>query len=377
MPRRFSPANTEFAGDAAPFCVIVLENRGHSVKADKVKAVKFSTILKWVGYATAILSLIFGVRELVKIISDRFESHRKVVALLVTEDVELKGRDYASAWQTLEQASKSEPDSAKVRLAQENLAMAWLENIHVREKQEWSSIVDKLEPVLTRGIASTKDSQRSADLLAHVGWCYFLRTRDGIFGMDPADAYSRAVQKDPNNPYAEAMWGHWTLWNGGKLGEASKHFAAGLVSGRRREFVRDLQCAAVSERHEDECEDEMLRIANAIRQEHGTIDEHTADGIFFIYYSRAMRENPVSNPLLHVLAPADHIATFHWLFDSMDFDEWKSLERACYLAMLQEVAGQREEALANYRMIHSKSAKRPGSLADAAAAGIKRLSSGH
>jgi hypothetical protein len=342
-----------------------------------VKAVKFSTILKWVGYATAILSLIFGVRQLVKMVSDRLESHRKVDALLVTEDVELKGRDYASAWRTLEQASKLQPDSAKVHLAQENLAMDWLENIRVREKQEWSSIVDKLEPVLTRGMASTRDSQRSADLLAHVGWCYFLRTRDGIYGMNPAGAYARAVEKDPNNPYAEAMWGHWTLWNGGKVSEASKHFSAGLVSGRHRDFVRGMQCAAVSECQEDQCDEEMMRVANAIRLEHGSVETHIADKIWFIYQVRVIRENPVSNSFLQVLAPAEQIATFRWLYDSIDFDEWKSLQRRCYLAMLQEVAGQREEALANYRIVHSKAAKRPGSLADAAEAGIKRLSPVH
>jgi hypothetical protein len=340
-----------------------------------VKAVKFSTILKWVGYATAILSLVFGVRQVVKMVSDRIESHRKVDALLITEDLELKGRDYASAWRTLEQASKLQPDAAKVHLAQENLAVAWLEDIRVREKQEWSSIVDKLEPVLTRGIASTKDSQRSADLLAHVGWCYFLRTRDGVFGMDPAGAYGRAVEKDPNNPYAEAMWGHWILWNGGKLSEASKHFSAGLVTGRHRDFVRNLQCAAISERQDDEFDEELMRIANAIRLEHGSVEADIPDKISFIFYSKVLRSDPVSNPLLHVLAPAEQIATFHWLFDSIDYDEWKSLQRTCYLAMLQEVAGQREEALASYRMIHSKTTKRPGSLADAADAGIKRLSS--
>src|SRR5207245_6331700 len=126
-------------------CDIVLGRWGTAVKA-----IKFSTILKWVGYATAILSLIFGVRQLVKSVSDRIESHRKVDALLITEDVELKGRDYSSAWRSLDQASQLAPDSAKVRLAQENLAMAWLENIRVREKQEWSSIVDKLEHVLDR-----------------------------------------------------------------------------------------------------------------------------------------------------------------------------------------------------------------------------------
>jgi len=138
-----------------------------------VKTIKFSTVLKWVGYLTATLSLIFGVHELVKLVSDRIESRRKVDALLISEDVELKGRDYASAWHTLEQDSQLEANSAKVHLAQENLAMAWLEDIHLRENEKFSDIPERLEPVLTRGIASTMNSQRSADLHAHIGWSYF------------------------------------------------------------------------------------------------------------------------------------------------------------------------------------------------------------
>lgn len=342
-----------------------------------MSAIKFSTVLKWVGYATAILSLIFGLRELVKLISDRVESHRKVDALLISEDVELRGRDYASAWRTLDQASQVEPNSSKVHLAQENLAMAWLEDIHVRENEKFSDIAEKLEPVLTRGIASTKDTQRSADLLAHIGWSYFLRSRENVFGLDPAGAYAKAAGQDKNNPYAEAMWGHWILWNHGKLSEASQHFASALVSGRQRDFVRRLQFAALSDCPSDECDEETIRVANDVRKENGTIDPDAVGGIFFIYYRKILSSSPASVHFLAAVPPGEHVATFHWLFDSADFDESKSLQRMCYLAKLQEAAGQREEALTNYRLIHAKTAKRPGSLADAADAGIKRLSSAH
>jgi len=152
-----------------------------------VKASKFSTILKWVGYATAILSLLAGIREAVKLIADRVETRRKGDALLSSQDMEMKERDYWSAWRTLDQASQLSPDSAKVHVTQENLAMVWLENIRLRENEEFSDITEKLEPVLARGVASTKEPQKSADMLAHLGWSYFLRTRDGLSGIDPAD----------------------------------------------------------------------------------------------------------------------------------------------------------------------------------------------
>jgi tetratricopeptide (TPR) repeat protein len=342
-----------------------------------VNAIKFSTILKWVGYATAILSLVFGLHQLIKLVSDRVESHRKVDALLISEDVELKGRDYASAWRTLEQASQLEPNSTKVHVSQENLAMAWLDDIHLRENEKFSDIAEKLEPVLTRGITSTKESQRSADLLAHIGWSYFLHSRDGVFGLDPAGVYSKAAAQDKNNPYAEAMWGHWILWNHGKLSDATQHFSSALVSGRQRDFVRLLQFAALFNCPTDECDEEIIRVANDVRKEHGTVDPHSVDRTFSIYYRKVFSLSPESTHFLRSVPPAEHLATFRWLFDGLDFDDSKSLLRMCYLATLQEAAGQREEALANYRTIRSKTFKYKGSLLDTADAGIKRLSNAH
>jgi hypothetical protein len=342
-----------------------------------VKNINFSTILKWVGYTTAILSLIFGIRELFKLVSDRVEARRKVDELLVAEEVELKSLDYASAWRSLDQASQVQPNSEKVRHAQENVAMAWLEDVHLREGEKFSDIAAKLEPVLTRGLASSKDSQRAGDLLAHIGWAYFLRSRDSVFGLDPAGDYSQAVDKDPNNPYAEAMWGHLILWNHGKLGDASKHFSAALVSGRHRDFVRSMQFAALFNCPNDECNEEIIRVANDVRKEHGEVEADDRGKIFFIYYRKMLLTKSESRQFLNVVPPAEHLATFRWLFDGLDLDESKSLQRKCYLAEIQEAAGQKEEALANFRAVRSNAANYHGALVDAANDGIKRLSAVH
>ncbi|HEV1994338.1 MAG TPA: hypothetical protein VGR03_08410 [Candidatus Acidoferrum sp.] len=339
-----------------------------------MSAIKSSKILKWVGFATAILSLFFGVRELIKLVSDRIESHRKVDAFLISEDVEMKGRDYASAWRTLEQASQLQPNSAKVHLAQENLAMAWLDDVHLRENEKFSDIAERLEPALTRGIASTKDSQRSADLLAHIGWSHFLRSREGVFGLDPAGVYSKAAGQDKNNPYAEAMWGHWILWNHGKLSDALQHFSTALVSGRQRDFVRRLQLAALFNCPNDDCAEEIIRVANDVRKEHGTVDPDAVNRIFSNYYNRIFSSSLAPNRILIAVPAAEHVATFRWLFDGLDFDESKSMLRMGYLATLQEAAGQREEALASYRAVRAMTPKPRGLLSDAADAGIKRLS---
>src|SRR6185436_3058403 len=46
------------------------------------------SVLKWIGVATAILSLIAGIRALTKPASDRAEARRKVEALLASERIQ-------------------------------------------------------------------------------------------------------------------------------------------------------------------------------------------------------------------------------------------------------------------------------------------------
>lgn len=341
-----------------------------------MKAGTLPKILKWVGYGTAILSLIAGLGKIAKVISDRVEARRNIRALLSSEEVQRQGGDYGSAWRSLEQASQINPNSAEVRDARENLAMEWLENIQVLGDEKFSDITQKLEPVLTRGVVSSKSAPRKADLQAHVGWTYFLISREGRGGLDPAEAYARAVQMDRNNPYAEAMWGHWALWNGCNLSDAGRHFSSALASGRQRGFVRRMQLSALLDCSDDESDNEIVRVLNAMRKEQGSVDQYTRDHVFFIYYTKIVPPRPETTPFINAVPPGEHVATFRWLFDGADLNESKTLERSCYLAVLQEAAAQRDQALANYRLVRSKITN-PNvypSLWQAAATGIQRLS---
>ncbi len=135
-----------------------------------MKAGTLRKILKRVGYGTAILSLVAGLGKIAKVISDRVEARRNIRALLSSEEVQRQGGDYGSAWRSLEQASQINPNSTEVLDARENLAMEWLENIRVLGDEKFSDITQKLEPVLTRGVVSSKSGPRKADLQAHVGW---------------------------------------------------------------------------------------------------------------------------------------------------------------------------------------------------------------
>ena len=330
-------------------------------------------ILKWIGYVTAVLTLIAGIRGLQTLISGKVESHRKTDSLLASEQLQFRARDYESAWQTLEQAAQTGADAEKVRDARETLAMEWLENIRTQDTQKFSDIVKKLDPVLTSGAAAAKTPQHKADLLAHLGWSYFLRGRDGMTGIDPAQTYADAIHEDPDNPYAQAMWGHWILWNSRQPAAAAPHFESALRSGRQRDFVRHLQLIALLNGQNQACNQETARVLNAIRKENGSVDEDTRQRLFNLY-SEELVSSDDSAAFIHAVAPAEHLVTFHWLFDRLALSESAAVSRSFETALLQEAAGQRTEALASFQSVNTLLDGHSGTLLTKTQAAMHRLS---
>ena len=114
---------------------------------------RLAKILKWVTAGTAVLSLIFGVRTLTNILSERRAKEQQVVELLGTAQLQREGRDYASAWASLEQAAGIKGDDERVRRLQEDVAMNWLRDIRGDAgPSPFTRIVDQVTPVLNRGI---------------------------------------------------------------------------------------------------------------------------------------------------------------------------------------------------------------------------------
>jgi hypothetical protein len=330
-------------------------------------------VLKWIGYVTAVLSLIAGIRGLQTLISGKIESRQKTDSLLASEQLQLHAHDYASAWQTLEQAAQTGEEVEKLRDLRETLAMEWLENIHVQDTQKFSDIVKNLTSVLTSGAAAAKTPQHKADLLAHLGWSYFLRGRDGMTGIDPALTYADAIREDPDNPYAQAMWGHWILWNSRQPVAAAPHFESALRSGRRRDFVRHLQIVALLNGQNQTCDQEIARVLNAIRKENGSIDEDIRQRLFNLYNEELISSDD-SAVFIKAIVPAEQLLTFHWLFDRLDLSKSAAVSRSFEIALLQEAAGQRAEALASFESVNTLLGGRPGTLLTKTRAAIRRLS---
>jgi hypothetical protein len=317
---------------------------------------RLATVLKWVGGATAVLSLIFGIRQLTLLISDVRDRQHQVTESIATAELQREARDYESAWESLAKAAELRANEPEVRAAQEDLAMAWLDNIRGSQgPTPFTAIVDQLVPVMSRGVVAAEGS-RKADLIAHLGWADFLRWRDGQRSLEPGERYRQALAVDSDNVYAHAMLAHWTLWNGGSLEDANGHFATALRSGRERPYVRRLQLAALANRRDGHSDLEMLRVANDMRKGNEPIGPDARDRVWNTYYGRFVSSSGDDSiePLFAAAPPAEQVATYRWVFQNSGYVESKGFLYDYVLARLQDAAGQDAEALASYRSVRSK-----------------------
>jgi hypothetical protein len=312
------------------------------------------TVLKLVGGVTAVLSLVFGLTQLVDMVSGHRQRDRQVKELLRTSGMEQQARDYSAAWNSLEEADRLTKGGHEVRTAQESLAMDWLENVRLSsDQQRFSDVVGKVTPVLDRA-ASTAQGVRKADLLAHLGWAEFLRSRDGVSAATPDHYYQQALKIDPQNAYAHAMLGHWILWNGGRVSEAREQFSFALAAGPRRDCVRALQLSGYENVHTGEARMELIRVVNDMRKNGEPVDPHTRSALWIVYDGDLDPQSAQRQQLLTALPPEEQLATFGWLFDTADFDSSRIWIREFYRAILQEAAGQRAQALQTLLSVRAK-----------------------
>jgi tetratricopeptide (TPR) repeat protein len=331
------------------------------------------SLTAWVGSLTALFSLIAGIYGGWAFVSGQIEKHRTVNRLLAAEREQLRRSDYEPAWNTLAQAAAIDAKSARVQQAQEDVAMQWLDHISTSGDETFASITEKLEPILTRGATSAKSPQRQADLLAHIGWSYFLRGREVPSSPDPEPVYRDALLKDAANPYAHAMWGHWILWNHQGLAKADEQFAAALAAPRPalRPYVRSMQLSALQNEGSLESAEEIIRVANDMRKEHADLDPHWPHAILNIYSAYIVSPNEHKAAFLSAVSPADHLDTFDWLARMNGADD--SLANAYIRSVLLEDAGRHDEALAGYRALLGRFHAGESTLADQIRKAIVRL----
>jgi hypothetical protein len=343
---------------------------------------------------TAILSLLFGLHQMTQLVSNLRERQRHIAELYTAGQLQQGAADYEGAWASFEQALKTAEaggqlakltgqlgkERRELRQAQEDLAMAWLEHVHVRpsEGQTFSDVVEKLVSILSRG-ATSASGIRKADLLAYIGWANFLRWRDGHLGLNPEQQYRQALAIDPANPYAHANWGHWKLWRRETLEETRQHFSTAIASGRAQDYVRRMQLAALKNLGEAG-DREFLTVVNDMQKNHEKIDTWIRHHLYSIYYlACSIRyDADLFTKLLAAVPAPEQLTTFQALFygaHDEEFDKGKRAGLDACLATLLEAAGQREEASRIWLAIRQTFPPKDGNrLGDRAQDAIKRLS---
>ena len=311
------------------------------------------SVMKWVAQATAVLALGFAILQLVRTVGDARDRRRQVEELVKTETTARRSGDYERAWTDLDQALKVaesggllakltgqlSKEARDLRVAQENLAMAWLDNIRVGANQTFSSIVDRLAPVMTRG-AATAGGARKADLMAHIGYGASLEARDGRPAGDPVQSYRDAIAIDPANPYAHAYLGHYLLGHGAPLEEGKAEFQKALVSERAKDYVRVLQLAAMKNRG-SEGDGEFVAVINDMRKNQELVGSDMRADLYNVYWPVCGLHNDASAlKRFAALTPlAEQAVTVKvFLVDQPDVNPDQRPARAACLATLVEAA---------------------------------------
>jgi hypothetical protein len=347
----------------------------------------YGTILKWIGAITAAISLALGFIQLLQFFADTRERAVRIREAVADARTDERDGSYKIAWLTLADATRIADEGGswarlfgqldgprrELNRAREEVAMDGLRHAHVSEKESWHEFAEQFLPLLVHG-APTSSGVRKADLLAHIGWAYFLAEKESSRDLDPVPQYQQALALDPQNPYAHAFWGHWILWEHGPLAEAQKHFAAAVASGRERAFVREIQFAAYGNVRSAGSDAALLSAAAEMRKNQEKFSPSAAEKIWDIY-AIAFRDHDEAEKANAVVPPVEQIALIQSLFCRPDFSVDKIPIRESALASLEEAAGQRRAALLRWRALRATS--RPGSsgeIQERADAAIARLS---
>jgi hypothetical protein len=348
---------------------------------------KFAVLMKWIGVATALLSFGSAVYGVIHAQADLRERARTVAEQLATGRSEQSGGDYPAAWDSLQRAETvAEADGVfaqllgglgsqrkAVRTAQEDLAMQWLRDADAPEGHTFSDITDKVSATLVTG-ANEAQAVRKADLLAHLGWAYFLKQRDGNSTVHPETFYQEGVAADANNPFANVFWGHNILWNNGAIADANERFAAALSSHRETATVRKFELTAFGNSQSEEYAAQWWRVVDEMHKEGDQFDSYTLIEMKS-HYQSVEEEGSHLAPLFVAVSAADHVELARMFLQSGAWDDGAKLSAELALAESLEAAGRPQEALIEWRDIQMTTKGNPNYVCTPrVSAAIKRLS---
>ena len=278
---------------------------------------------------------------------------------------------YAAGWQRLVELASQKLAPSELQAAREDCAMQWLRDVRVRgDNETFSDVVKQLVPTLVAGLV-TASPTRAADLRAHLGWGENLRSRDGAADANPDAHFSRALQDDPRNVYANSMRAHYLAVRNREF-EALAHFRTAVEAQRDLEFVRRMQVGAWLWRAGYSAH--LVTMANEMRINGETVTPEQRRALWNPLYFTGVFNTDDNTKFLALLPAADHLATFDWLYPKPRDDSETGVWRYCR-AILQANTGQRDAARNELEALHTQlvANKQPGRLLDQTQRALKRL----
>jgi len=349
---------------------------------------RVGTVMKWVGILTALISFGTALYALIHSAGELRDHKRVYQEQLKSGLAQEAAGDFAGAWDSFTHAEATvanegvfakllgglSAEQRQVRTAEQDLAMEWLRSSRVPEGTQFSTIADKLVSTLTVG-ANASSGARKADLLAHLGWAYFLKQRDGDETLRPDAEYKEAVTADANNPYANVFWGHWILWNHGPLSEANDRFAAALSSDRARAVVHRFQLFALANVRSNDTDTAWLRVVSDMQVGGEKADSSLRDELCN-RYGQALQDEALKQQILAQVPATRQIELLQSALQSEGLSEVQKTTLEVALAESLEAAGRSANALETWKMLATELKSQPHSIwSDRVDKAIKRLSS--
>jgi tetratricopeptide (TPR) repeat protein len=284
---------------------------------------QLANVLKWVGGIATIATLIIGIAQVNKILSNWREKKEAVSELVAASKMRYGVGDFEAAWHLIGEALALNPSSSEARFIQVNLAMHWARETGKFEDKE---IVSELLPVLYRG-AANDDKSYAADVMAHIAWLDWYRgghSHNDRFKIE--EQLRKALEIDKDNMYANVMWGYFLLTfsdevDAEKIDTAMRHFDIALKQNRNRGYVREFQFRTVA-RYRPVGTQQILQLANDIREKGEDLCLPARRTILDVYkdlwYDDPHLE-PKVRKVLSALPQEDLLETYRWCESRVDF----------------------------------------------------------
>ncbi|HEV2677748.1 MAG TPA: hypothetical protein VGV37_24670 [Aliidongia sp.] len=266
-----------------------------------------SALTAVIGFATAVVTAYTGV-------SGYFGHQAEVGKAIAVADRQLSTGDYAQAWKSNGSALQIAPGNEPAKRQQLTIALRWVEHVTLNSKvgpQSFGDVVEPLERVVIQNETGAQGTAL-ADLEAHVAWSHFLRSRDGVSGLDIAGQLDAALQADPQNMYAHLYRGFWILWQGKPLASARPDLDAALTSTVDPAYSDRIVMVALFNEHADEIRAGAIDYTNRIRKSGRDLPESPTRGDVLAIYEDGLTDPDFLARLSQVISFDDHLATLDW-----------------------------------------------------------------